>query len=57
MMLISSDTHKYIGMEGGSEAPFRRGGGPNWRKAEMGNFCKAENGNLRFFEAEIATQT
>ena len=23
----------------------------------MGNFCKAENGNLRFFEAEIGIQT
>ena len=30
---------------------------PVWRKAEMGNLCKAENGNLRIFEAEIGIQT
>ena len=33
------------------------GGFPVWQKAEMGNFCKAENGNLRFFKAEIGIQT
>ena len=32
-------------------------GFPVCRKAEMGNFFKAENGNLRFFKAEIGNQT
>ena len=33
-----------------------KGGFPVWWKAEMGNFCKGENGNLRFLEAEIENE-
>ena len=32
-------------------------GFPVWRKAEMGNLGKAENGNRRFFEMEIGIHT
>ena len=34
-----------------------KGGFPDWRNPEMANFCKAENANPQFFEAEIGIQT